>query len=136
MIKEFTAAVTFGGSAGSHSDRVAHLTVVDATSGVNVLEMTFSAEELGRIMSNQGYVRCTAELFDTFKTVNMIHQNKTVEVRDPEGKSLHGRIGMIRELAAYHEVDGWKATRLDNFNGHEVTADGYQVHFSRFVESA
>lgn len=102
----------------------------DDTSGVTFLEVEMSLEDFARILTGQGHIPCTFELYA--QNVGKTRETKTEIV--PLENRYFATDKERQEALKPFEVDGWEARQGDISNHHNYTnSDGVKVVFMRFI---
>lgn len=112
------------------------ITVEDATSKVEFLEVSLTMEQFALAVTGIGCVPCAIDLRG-IENVGKQRETKTEQVFIPD-HDLSERDKIAVAAVMKHEVDGWRARREDATNHHNYAGrvEGgtlQRVHFSRFV---
>lgn len=120
---------------------VMRLAVTDEASGVAFLKISISPGDLmlsmtGRSVVTEMEIR-GAELIGAkseHKTEVVPFTDRTLRCSDErKGLDDHERSPMVEKAFAPFEVDGWRGSSSDLFNGHRSTKGGQNVSFHRYI---
>lgn len=106
--------------------------VIDGKSGCIAFRFRMSFETLARILTGQGEVSGTLEVFDA--PIGKRHEAKEelLPCDFPYGKK--NLLALAKKAMQKFEVDGWRGDESDLENHHNYVPGGIRVRFVRYVD--
>lgn len=132
---KFDAKVTISRSSGGDDPgRPMSITIEDATSGCELVEVRMSLEEFAAAIT--GYaMRPAAGDYYQHCPVGKRREIKHEDIGVPRGWTFSNRDAAAKLIMPF-EVDGWNGYADDLLNHHRhVSANKYRVLFTRFVDA-
>lgn len=115
-----------------------HLRITDASSGIMVMEVSFTYEQMGQMVAGHGETICEMELFDSFEVTGKVHQNKVekVQINRRGGLAQGETLAKLQKEAKKLEEDGWVAEIPLTFNSHRYDhgSGEYSIVYRRYFD--